>query len=432
MAFQRRQSGRAPDGTHRVLDATSVCSASRRRLAATSPHADGRPGSPRTVIVSQSFWRQRLGGRVDAIGKPVTLDGVDYTLIGVLPPTNGPFERGQHFFIAAQWPTPTRKGPFFIRRSRPTAARVIDSADRAAASAELRAINKRLFDVWKSSYQDSRATWSLIDLKTYAAGDLQTVGGAGARRGRVRLADRLHERLEPAHRTRQQPAAGAGGAYRTRRLARAHRPLPARRERSCSRSVPRPSESRIAWSGIGLLRELATDYVPRSQEIALDGTTGWLLLALTLTSGRALRPDPGAARHGRSGRRGAARVGTIVHRHRLGPAPAPHPRRVAVRDHDAAPHRRRAAAGESAPARARRSRLRHAQPDHRLDHRPELDVPPSRDASSPTGISCRRASKPCQASRASRTATACRQTSSTTSTTSISRTSPRRPDSRSR
>ena len=41
----------------------------------------------------------------------------------------------------------------------------------------------------------------------------------------------------------------------------------------------------LAWSGIGLLRELATDYVPRSQEIALDGATGWLLLALTLTSG---------------------------------------------------------------------------------------------------------------------------------------------------
>ncbi len=47
--------------------------------------ADGRPGSPRTVIVSQTFWRQRLGGRADAIGKPVTLDGVGYTLTGVLP-----------------------------------------------------------------------------------------------------------------------------------------------------------------------------------------------------------------------------------------------------------------------------------------------------------------------------------------------------------
>ena len=39
------------------------------------------------------------------------------------------------------------------------------------------------------------------------------------------------------------------------------------------------------WTGIGLLRELATDYIPRWQEIALDGATGWMLFVLTLTSG---------------------------------------------------------------------------------------------------------------------------------------------------
>ena len=246
--------------------------------------SDGRPGSPRTVIVSQSFWQQRLGGRADAIGKPVTLDGVDYTLTGVLPPTNGPLERGQHFFIAAQWPTPTRKGPFFITVLGRLRHGSTDSADRAAAASELHAINRGLFEIWKSSYQDSRATWSMVDLRTFAAGDLQPVGAlALAAVGFVWLiactnaSNLLIARV--SSRRRELGVRTALGASRARivRYLLAESALLAIGAAAVGLA--------LAWSGIGVLRELATDYVPRSQEIALDGATGWMLLALTLTSG---------------------------------------------------------------------------------------------------------------------------------------------------
>jgi len=52
--------------------------------------ADGRPGGPRRVIVSDGFWRRRLGGRMDAVGRSVRLDGTDFTLAGVLPSATGP------------------------------------------------------------------------------------------------------------------------------------------------------------------------------------------------------------------------------------------------------------------------------------------------------------------------------------------------------
>jgi len=55
--------------------------------------ADGRAGAPRRVIVSDGFWRRRLGGRMDAVGRSIRLDGTDFTLAGVLPPTTGPLER---------------------------------------------------------------------------------------------------------------------------------------------------------------------------------------------------------------------------------------------------------------------------------------------------------------------------------------------------
>jgi macrolide transport system ATP-binding/permease protein len=46
---------------------------------------DDSPKSPRVVLVSHSTWLQRFGGRADAIGQSVKLDGDSYTIIGVLP-----------------------------------------------------------------------------------------------------------------------------------------------------------------------------------------------------------------------------------------------------------------------------------------------------------------------------------------------------------
>ncbi len=41
--------------------------------------------APRTVVLSYAAWQNRFGGRVDALGKAVTLDGVPYAIVGVLP-----------------------------------------------------------------------------------------------------------------------------------------------------------------------------------------------------------------------------------------------------------------------------------------------------------------------------------------------------------
>ena len=45
---------------------------------------DAIGGAP-AAILSNHLWRERFGGSADALGKAVTLDGVDYTIVGVLP-----------------------------------------------------------------------------------------------------------------------------------------------------------------------------------------------------------------------------------------------------------------------------------------------------------------------------------------------------------
>ncbi len=43
-------------------------------------------GGAHVAIISDRLWRTRFGGRVQALGKSMTLEGASYTVVGVLPP----------------------------------------------------------------------------------------------------------------------------------------------------------------------------------------------------------------------------------------------------------------------------------------------------------------------------------------------------------
>ena len=241
---------------------------------------DGRPGSPPAVIVSHGFWQRRLGGNPSVIGKPIRLDGADYALAGVLPPTVGPLERAQEFFVAAQWDTPPRRGPFFIL----VLGRLRNGTERSAAANELRAINRRIFPLWQSSYQDEKATWSLMSLKEYVIGDVRTVAGlALAAVALVWLiactnaSNLLIARV--TSRRRELAVRAALGASRGRVI----RHLLA--ESSLLAIGAALVGIALARIGVGLLRDFGSDYFPRTQEIALDGPVLWLLAAVTIGSG---------------------------------------------------------------------------------------------------------------------------------------------------
>src|SRR5262249_23382267 len=48
-----------------------------------SPEEDRRGGNP-VIIISDRLWRDRFGASRDALGRSVTLDGIDRTIVGVL------------------------------------------------------------------------------------------------------------------------------------------------------------------------------------------------------------------------------------------------------------------------------------------------------------------------------------------------------------
>jgi len=251
----------------------------RPALGRTFDAGDGQPGGPELVIVSHAFWERWCGGRADAIGKRLRFNGVDYTLTGVLPKDVGPLEQGQDFFVPMQWPAPPRKGPFFLS----VLGRLRTEGDRSAAGAELHGINRRLFPIWRSSYQDERATWSMLDLKTWIVGDVGVTAAvalvsvalvwliACANASNLLIARVAGRRRELAVRA----ALGASRARNIRHLLV---------ESALLGGVAAAIGGGLAWMGITLLRDFGATYFPRMQEVALDSATAWMIAALALSS----------------------------------------------------------------------------------------------------------------------------------------------------
>ena len=251
----------------------------RPMLGRSFTAADGQAGTPLSVIVSYGFWQQRLGGRGDVIGRPIRLDGTDYVLAGVLPQMVGPLEQRQEFFAVARWTTPPRKGPFFIT----ALGRLRSESERSLAAGELQAINRRMFPRWKVSYQDEKATWGLMDLRTFVVGDVSTIAGLALAAVALvwiiscaNASNLLIARVTSRRRELSVRAALGASRGRVVRYLLAESGLLAIGASAVGIA--------LAWAGIRFLRAAGADYLPRTQEIALDGSSLFVMAGMTVAS----------------------------------------------------------------------------------------------------------------------------------------------------
>lgn len=60
------------------------------------------PGGPAKVLVSHSFWRERLGGDSSAVGRTLDLSGIAYEIVGVAPP-GFEYPQGSEIWVPGQW-----------------------------------------------------------------------------------------------------------------------------------------------------------------------------------------------------------------------------------------------------------------------------------------------------------------------------------------
>ena len=69
---------------------------------AFTPADDARGGGPNgpVAVISYNFWQRHFAGAADAIGKPIALDRVQFTVIGVAPPGFTGVDQGNSFDVA--------------------------------------------------------------------------------------------------------------------------------------------------------------------------------------------------------------------------------------------------------------------------------------------------------------------------------------------
>jgi predicted permease len=138
----------------------------------TATREEGLLDAPVTALVTADFATTRLGasdselGRV--IGSTILLDDAPVEVIGVLPARFGPLGSRTEVFVTARLEPPTRRGPFF----QIVLGRLASGVDPEAARDELSAINRRVFPLWRASYQDESATWAMAPLGELLHGDV--------------------------------------------------------------------------------------------------------------------------------------------------------------------------------------------------------------------------------------------------------------------
>jgi len=58
-----------------------------------------RAGGPPACLIGREFWQREFGGRADALGKSLALDGREYTIVGVIPRLSPDFYPGRDVWI---------------------------------------------------------------------------------------------------------------------------------------------------------------------------------------------------------------------------------------------------------------------------------------------------------------------------------------------
>ncbi len=164
-----------------------------------------RSAAPGVVILSYGLWESRFGGRMDAIGEKILLDGDPHTIIGIMPPEfSFPQRRAQ------VWPLRFRPSDLANRNNNylSAIARRKPGVSLEQARQEMRLISARLATQYpKENSALSATVGESARPGVFAVPDAGdgTPGGFG-----VRFADCVHQPGESAAGAGSLPAEGTG------------------------------------------------------------------------------------------------------------------------------------------------------------------------------------------------------------------------------
>jgi len=153
---------RGPNGPERITG--SEVSANFFRVLGVPPlfgrnfaHNAGRPGAPRTVVLSNGLWMQRYGAARDVLGQQLVFDDLSYEIIGVMPASFAYPSPEAAFWIPMRL-DPRAAGDYWGVNACSTFARLHDGVTPQAALSELRGWTPRVHAMFPWRMPDSWAT----------------------------------------------------------------------------------------------------------------------------------------------------------------------------------------------------------------------------------------------------------------------------------
>ena len=135
--------------------------------------ADEQAGHAPVVVISHALWQRRFGGDASLVGKPITLDGASYTVVGIAP---AGFQYPDKTDV---WVPPFRLAPTMNERMDPTQVRgfgmlaavalLKPGVSLAQAASEMETITARL----RQQYPDTnnRRFNRVVSLHTHLVGE---------------------------------------------------------------------------------------------------------------------------------------------------------------------------------------------------------------------------------------------------------------------
>ena len=131
--------------------------------------SEGNVGQDHAVILSHALWRQKFGGRAEALGEQVTMNGESYTVVGVMAET---FTFPDH--SAQLWVPAALQGPIFQEHPDAHFMRVIGrlkpGISRQRLEAEATVLGPRVTD----PRDKTERRFFVVSLKEMISGDLRS------------------------------------------------------------------------------------------------------------------------------------------------------------------------------------------------------------------------------------------------------------------
>jgi putative ABC transport system permease protein len=228
---------------------------------------EDRPDTDPVVVISHAFWQRHLAGNPGVIGQRLTLDGISYNVIGIMPPDFiAPSSTIPDLWPILQLQTPKRRGPFTLR----VIARRNNGVSEQQGREELQRIAREVFAQWSHTFTDANATYVSVPLKQALVGDIGTTllvlfGAVGCvlLLASVNVANLLLARAS----TRQQEIAirAALGAGRLRLVRQLFT------ESLLLALLGGAAGLLLAIWGVDMLLALSPETIPRMDQVKVDG-----------------------------------------------------------------------------------------------------------------------------------------------------------------